>query len=118
MPTAYTSESASLLKTIGITGFKVIVRALLTFVGANYIGAMFFSWCGSVIHENPVGLIFNFTSFILSRPLRSVEIILNGLVLRPISKLVRATFYFKWYSRNARWQRDITRRIHKNCNCF
>jgi hypothetical protein len=88
VPMAYTSEAVSLLKTTGMTGLQVIGQAPLTFVGATYIGAMFFGYCGSVAGNNPVGLVFNSTSFVLSRPMRGIEITLNGLILRPISNVI------------------------------
>ena len=61
-----------------MAGFKIISKAPLTFVGATYIGAMFFGYFGSVAGNNSVGLIFNSTSFVLSRPMRGVEITLDG----------------------------------------
>ena len=88
VPMVYTSEAVSVLKTTGMTGLKVVSQAPLTFVGATYIGSMFFGYCGSVAGNNPVGSVFNFTSFVLSRPMRGIEITLNGLILRPISNLV------------------------------
>jgi hypothetical protein len=88
VPMAYTSEAVSILKTTGMTGLQIISNAPLTFVGATYIGALFFGYCGSVAGNNPVGLIFNSTSFVLSRPMRGVEITLNALILRPISNTI------------------------------
>ena len=88
VPMAYTSEAVSLLKTTGMTGLQIISKAPLTFVGATYIGALFFGYCGSVAGNNSVGLIFNGTSFVLSRPMRGVEITLNGLILRPVSNVI------------------------------
>ena len=88
VPMAYTSEAVSILKTTGMTGLKVIAQAPLTFVGATYIGALFFGYCGSVAGNNSVGVVFNSTSFLLSRPMRGVEITLNGLILRPISNVI------------------------------
>ena len=90
VPITYTSEAVSILKTTGMTGFQVIRQAPLTFVGATYIGALFFGYCGSLAGNNPVGLVFNSTSFVLSRPMRGVEITLtlNGLILRPISNVI------------------------------
>ena len=64
VPMAYTSEAVSLLKTTGMTGLQVIGQAPLTFVGATYIGALFFGYCGSVAGDNAVGLVFNSISFI------------------------------------------------------
>ena len=87
IPMTYTSEAVSVLKSTGMTGLHVISRAPLTFVGATYIGALFFGYCGSIAGNNSVGLVFNTTSFVLSRPMRGVEIVLNGLILRPISNL-------------------------------
>nr|YP_010283328.1 hypothetical protein MKU01_pgp046 [Psammodictyon constrictum]ULD16447.1 hypothetical protein [Psammodictyon constrictum] len=88
IPMAYTSEAVSILKTTGMTGFQIITKAPLTFVGATYIGAMFFGYCGSVAGNNTVGLLCNSTSFVLSRPMRGVEITVNGLILRPISNTI------------------------------
>jgi hypothetical protein len=88
VPMAYTFEAVSVLKTTGMTGIQVVVKASLTFVGATYIGALFFGYCGSIAGNNTVGRICNVTSFGLSRPMRGVEITLNSLILRPISNLV------------------------------
>lgn len=88
VPMAYTSEAVSILKTTGMTGLQIISKAPLTFVGATYIGALFFGYCGSVAGDNAVGLIFNSASFVLSRPMWGVEITLNGLILRPISNTI------------------------------
>ena len=88
VPMGYTSQAVSVLKTTGMTGFQIITKAPLTFVGATYIGAMFFGYCGSIAGNNPIGLIFNSTSFVLSRPMRGVEITLNGLILTPISNTI------------------------------
>ena len=88
VPMAYTSDAVSIAKTTGMSGLQVINKAPLTFVGATYIGAMFFGYCGSVAGNNAVGLVFNSTSFLLSRPMRVVEITLNGLILRPVSNVI------------------------------
>ena len=88
LPMASTSQAVTLLKTSGITGLNIITQAPLTFVGATYIGAMFFSYCGSVAGNNPVGVLLNSTSFLLSRPMRGVEVVLNGLFLTPISNTI------------------------------
>ena len=88
VPMAYTSEAVSILKTTVMTGFQVIAQAPLTFVGATYIGALFFGYYGGVAGNNAIGLLFNSTSFVLSRPMRGVEITLNGLILRPISNVI------------------------------
>ena len=88
VPMAYTSEALTLLKTSGATGLQIIGQAPLTFVGATYIGAIFFGYCGAIAGENPVGLVLNGTSYVLSRPMRGIEITLNGLILRPASRLV------------------------------
>jgi hypothetical protein len=88
VPMIYTCEAVSVLKTTGMTGIQIVVKAPLTFVGATYIGAMFFGYCGSIAGNNALGTICNVTSFGLSRPMRGVEITLNGLILRPISNLV------------------------------
>ena len=73
VPMSLTSEAVSILKTTGMTGYKIIRTAPLTFVGATYIGDTFFSYCGSVTDNNPVGLVFNSASFLLSRPRRGVK---------------------------------------------
>lgn len=88
VPMIYTSEAVSILKTTGLTGLQIITKAPLTFVGATYIGAVFFSYCGSVAGNNAVGAICNATSFGLSRPMRGIELTLNGLILTPISNAI------------------------------
>lgn len=51
---AYTSEAVSILKTTGMTGVQIITKAPLTFVGATYIGAVFFGYFGNVAGNNTV----------------------------------------------------------------
>ncbi len=88
IPMAYTSQAVALIKTTGLTGVQVIRQAPLTFVGATYVGALFFGYCGGIAGNNAVGLLLNSTSYVLSRPMRGVEIVVNGLALRPLSNLV------------------------------
>ena len=88
VPMVYTSKAVSVMKTTGLTGIKLVHQAPLTFVGATYIGSMFCSYAGGIAGNNPVGSVFNFTSFLLSRPMRGVEITLNGLLLRPVSNVI------------------------------
>lgn len=88
IPMIHTSQAVATIKTTGLTGVQVIAQAPLTFVGATYIGALFFGYCGSIAGNNTVGLILNSTSYMLSRPMRGVEIVLNGIALRPLSNLV------------------------------
>jgi hypothetical protein len=88
LPMVYTCEAVSILKTTNMTGIQLIAKAPLTFVGATYVGAVFFGYCGGIAGNNAVGSICNFTSFALSRPMRGVEVTLNGLILGPISNLV------------------------------
>lgn len=80
VPMVYTCKAVSIMKTIGMTGIQLITKAPLTFVGATYVGAIFFGYCASIARNNPVGSICNFTSFALSRPMRGVEMTLNGLI--------------------------------------
>jgi hypothetical protein len=49
---------------------------------------MFFAYCGSIAGDNPVILLLSSTSFMLSRPMRGLEITLNGLILRPSSNTI------------------------------
>jgi hypothetical protein len=85
VPMVYMSQAVSLLKTMGMTGVPVITEALLTFAGTTYIGTIFFGYCGSVAGNNAGGLLFNSTSYVLSRPMCMVKTTLNGLILRPLS---------------------------------
>lgn len=88
VPFSYTLKAISIAKTTGITGFKIIVQAPLTFVGATYVGSLFFGYAGCVAGNNTIGVVCNATSYLLSRPMRGVEITLNGLILRPISNII------------------------------
>lgn len=88
VPMHYTYQAVSVIKTTNITGAQIITKAPLTFVGATYIGSVFFGYCGGIAGNTSVGRILNFTSFILSRPMRGVEITLNGLFLGPVSNII------------------------------
>jgi hypothetical protein len=92
IPMMYTSQAVTTLKTTGLTGVQIINQAPLTFVGATYIGALFFGYCGSIAGNNTLGFVLNSTSYLLSRPMRGLEIVLNGLVLRPVSHIVGMPF--------------------------
>lgn len=61
VPMAYTSEAFAILKTTGMTGFQIISKSPLTFVGATYIGAIFFAYCGNFINVNLTAS--NFSNF-------------------------------------------------------
>ena len=88
VPMAYTTKALSILKTTGATGLNIITKAPLTFVGATYVGSVFFGYFGCIAGDNVAGLILNSTSYILSRPMRGVEVTLNGVLLRPISNVI------------------------------
>ena len=85
VPMSSTAEMVSSLKTTGITGLNIITQAPLMFVGASYVNAWFFSYCGSISGNNAIGVVCDSTSFLLSRPMRGVEITLNVIILGPIS---------------------------------
>ena len=86
-PVAYTFEAVSVAKTTGLCGLKVITGAPLTFVGATYLGGLVCSYFGTVAGNNSFGVILNCSSYILTRPMRGVEITLNGLFLQPLSNV-------------------------------
>lgn len=88
VPMINTSEAVATLKTTGMTGGQISTSAPLTFVGATYIGALFFNYCASVAGNNPVGTVCKATSYILSRPMKGVEITLNGIILGPLSHAI------------------------------
>ena len=57
-------------------------------VPATCLSAIFFNYCVGIAGNNSVGFICNHASFVLSRPMRCVEVVLNGIILKPISNLV------------------------------
>ena len=83
------TNAVTALKTGGHTGLKIITQGSgpLVFVSITYLGSVVTGYAGSVAGDNFAGLVFNGTSWVLSRPMRGVEIVLNGIVLRPISHL-------------------------------
>lgn len=87
-PMTYMTQAVTTAKTLGLTGTQIITNAPLTFVGANYVGSIFFAYMGTIAGNNTVGLVCNSTSYVLSRPMRGVEIVLNGLILRPVSNVI------------------------------
>jgi hypothetical protein len=84
-PVIYTVEALKIAKLTGMTGLQIITAAPLTFVGATYLTGILCGYFGAIAGDNAVGLIFNTSSYILTRPMWSVETTLNGLVLSPIS---------------------------------
>lgn len=86
-PVIYTVEALKVAKLTGITGLQIITAAPLTFVGATYLTGILCGYFGAIAGDNSVGLIFNASSYILTRPMWGVEITLNGLVLSPISNV-------------------------------
>lgn len=87
IPVTYAANAVSSLATTGMTGVKIITAAPLTFVGVTYIGSIFFSYCGYVAGNNLLGDTLKTTGYILTRPMRGVEITLNGLILQPLSNV-------------------------------
>ena len=87
-PITYAVEATKYAKLYGITGGQIITQAPLTFVGVTYLGSIFFSYFGSVAGDNTLGSVLNLTSYVFSRPMRCVEITLNGLILRPVSNVI------------------------------
>lgn len=79
------SRIVSVLKTTGATGLQIIIENPLQAAGLSCMGGIFFSYLGSVASNNTVGLICNTTSYVLTRPMRVVEVVLNGLILGPIA---------------------------------
>lgn len=77
------------LKTTGYKGLDIISKGQgpLVFIGITYLGSVVTGYAGSVAGDNSVGLFFNGTSWLLSRPMRGTEVILNGLILGPISRV-------------------------------
>lgn len=87
---ATSTNAVTALKTGGHTGLKIITKGQgpLVFVSITYLGSVVAGYAGSVAGDNAVGLVFNGTSWVLSRPMRGVEVVLNGLVLGPISRTI------------------------------
>lgn len=85
---ATSTKAVVALKTAGYTGLDIITKGQgpLVFVGITYLGSVVAGYAGSVAGDNAVGLLFNGTSWVLSRPMRGTEVILNGLILGPISR--------------------------------
>lgn len=88
VPISHTAEALAIARTTGINGIQTVIHSPLVFVGATYLGSIFFGYAGVVAGNNTVGSIFNVTSYVLSRPMRGVEITLNGLILGPISRVI------------------------------
>jgi len=87
-PLASMTQAVTTAKTLGLTGTKIVTSAPLTCVGATYIGSIFFAYVGTVAGNNTFGVVCNTTSYVLSRPMRGVEMVLNGLILTPISNTI------------------------------
>jgi hypothetical protein len=84
----YTFDSVSILKSTGNTGLGIITGAPLTFVGVTYLGSFVLGYFGSVAGSNIVGSTLNCASYILSRPMKGVEVVVNGLILKPLSRTI------------------------------
>lgn len=87
-PMFYATEALTTFKTVGITGGKIISAYPLTFVGVTYMGSIVLGYFGAIAGDNAFGVIFNYSSFVLSRPMRGVEIVLNGIILQPLSNVI------------------------------
>lgn len=88
IPVVSTTNALSIIKTTGMTGIKIVTEAPLTTISALYMGSMVCAYFGSVAGNNPVGVVLNGSAWILSRPMRGVEVVLNGLILQPISNVI------------------------------
>ena len=75
------------LKTGSHTDLKIITQGSGPLVFVSILGSIVSGYAGSIAGDNAVGLIFNGTSWVLSRPMRGVEIVLNGIIFGPISRV-------------------------------
>ena len=87
-PMMYTAQSVSTFNLTGLCGLKIIKYHPLTFVGATYVGAVFFGYLGCIAGNGLVGTACKSASFVLSRPMRGIEVVANKLMLVPLSNLV------------------------------
>lgn len=81
-----TYEVVSIAKTTGMTGLKAVTNAPCVFIGATYVGGVFFSYLSIIAGHNPIGTFFNTTSYVLTLPMKGTEVVLNGIILGPISR--------------------------------
>lgn len=86
-PVTYSLKAISAARTTGISGLQLITAAPLTFVGTTYLASIACSYFGAVNANNTLGTIFDASSYILTRPMRGVEITLNNLILQPLSNV-------------------------------
>ena len=75
-----------------MTDLRIITLAPLTFVGSTYLRGLVCSYFGSVAGNNTLETVFNVSSYLLTRPIRGVEITLNGIILQPISNVLGVHF--------------------------
>lgn len=81
------SEGVAILKTTGMTGVQIMIKAPLTFIGVTYIGSVFFGYFGNVAGNTPAGSILNYTIIVFFWPMKGVEVVLNGIILGPVSSI-------------------------------
>jgi hypothetical protein len=85
-PALYSFNLLSSLQTSGLQGWDVVrAHPLTTTVGTMYMGGIFFGVIGRVAGNNTLGSICNTTSYILTRPMFGVEVVLNQLFLVKLS---------------------------------
>jgi hypothetical protein len=87
-PMMSTTRMVAAMKTTGISGWKALSGAPLSSIGAAYVGGQFMTFCGCILGNNTAGNLFTGAGYVLVIPMRLVEEVMNGLVLRPVSNLV------------------------------
>lgn len=85
VPFIYTVNAISSAKSIGLSGIKVISGAPMTAIGASYVTAVGFQYGSIVCGDNIAGKALGSLSWLFSRPYWAVELVTNGVFLRPLS---------------------------------
>ncbi len=87
LPATYTFKAVTFARTLGMSGIGLLSTNPLLVVSICSTGALFFSGMGLVAGDTLAGQTFNSISWILNRPMAGVEMVVNRLVLSPLTSV-------------------------------
>jgi len=87
LPSMYSVQVIAAAKTVGVSGIGILNSTPIFVIALSTIGAQFFAGVGIIASDNFVGRTCNVISWTLNRPMAGVELVLNNIVLFPITKV-------------------------------
>jgi len=80
-------QAVTAATTVVMAGPQILAASPLLFVTMTSTGVLFFNLCGCFMGDNLYGQTSRSIGWLLNRPMRVVEVVINSLVFSPITKV-------------------------------